>query len=70
MSSRLFLQSINVNLIINAMDMPSEKVLNIQNNLESFYNDQLSPGSFLRKFENRNNNEIIACNDVESLQWL
>ena len=56
--------------IINAMNMPSEQVLNIQNNLESFYNDKLSPASFLRKFENRNNNEIIACNDVESLRWL
>ena len=32
--------------IINAMDMPSEQVLNIQNDLESFYNDKLSPASF------------------------
>ena len=52
------------------MNMPSERVLNIQTNLENFYNDKLSPESFLRKFENRKNNEIIACNDVESLQWL
>ena len=56
--------------IINALNMPSEQVLNIQTNLENFYNDKLSPESFLRKFENRENNEIIACNDVESLQWL
>ena len=56
--------------IINALNMPSEQVLNIQTNLENFYNDKLSPESFLREFENRENNEIIACNDVESLQWL
>ena len=56
--------------IINAMNMPREQVLNTQNNLESFYKDKLSPASFLRNFENRNNNEIIACNDVESLRWL
>ncbi len=56
--------------IINAMNMPREQVLNTQNNLESFYNDKLSPASFLKNFENRNNNEIIACNDVESLRWL
>ena len=29
--------------IINAMNMPREQVLNIQNNLESFYNNKLSP---------------------------
>ena len=57
-------------VIINALNMPSEQVLNIQSNLESFYNDKLSPSSFLRKFESRNNNEIIACNDVESSRWL
>ena len=44
--------------IINAINMPSEQVLNIQKNLESFYNDKLSPVSFLRKFENRNSNEL------------
>ena len=56
--------------IISALNMPVDQVLKIQNDLESFYNNELSPESFLRKFENRNNNEIIACNDVESLRWL
>ena len=37
---------------------------------EKFYNEKLSPSSFLNAFENRKDNEIICCNDVESLKWL
>ena len=42
----------------------------IQKRLEIFYKNSLSPESFAKKFENRNDNEVIACNDVESLRWL
>lgn len=56
--------------IIRALNMPKDEIKSMQSNLESYYDDQLSPMSFLKKFEKRNSNEIIACNDVESLKWL
>ena len=33
-------------------------------------NEKLSPTSFLNTFESRKDNEIISCNDIESLKWL
>ena len=42
----------------------------IVENYEKFYNEKLSPSSFLSAFEKRKDNEIICCNDVESLKWL
>ncbi len=56
--------------IIKALHMPIEQVLSLQQNLENFYDNKLSPESFLNKFENRDTDEVIACNDVESLKWL
>ena len=53
-----------------ALNMKDEEIDIIQKRLEIFYKNTLSPEAFLKKFENRNNNEIIACNDVESLKWL
>ena len=50
--------------------MKDEEINKIQKRLEIFYKNKLSPESFLKKFENRNDNEVIACNDVESLRWL
>ena len=50
--------------------MTDDEIKNKQNNLEKFYNKKLSPNSFLYAFENRKDNEIISCNDVESLKWL
>ena len=53
-----------------ALNMKDEEINKIQKRLEIFYKNSLSPESFAKKFENRNDNEIIACNDVESLRWL
>ena len=50
--------------------MSDEEIKSRQDNLEKFYNEKLSPSSFLSAFENRKDNEIICCNDVESLKWL
>jgi len=56
--------------IVNALNMSDEEIKTKQDNLEKFYNEKLSPNSFLQAFENRKTNEIISCNDVESLKWL
>ena len=56
--------------ILNALNMSDEEIKMKQDNLEKFYNEKLSPDSFLHAFENRTTNEIISCNDVESLKWL
>ncbi len=56
--------------ILLALSMTDDEIKNKQNNLEKFYNKKLSPNSFLYAFENRKDNEIISCNDVESLKWL
>ena len=53
-----------------ALNMKDEEINKIQKRLEIFYKNSLSPESFAKKFENRNDNEVIACNDVESLRWL
>ena len=53
-----------------ALIMPEEEIKSKQKNLEKFYNQILSPSSFLESFKRRTNNEILACNDVESLNWL
>ena len=58
------------NSIDTALNMTSSEIYIKQQYLENFYNDFLSPEAFLNKFENRCNNEIISCNDVESLNWL
>jgi hypothetical protein len=50
--------------------MSDEEINSKQKNLEKFYNQVLSPSSFLESFKRRTNNEILACNDVESLNWL
>ena len=56
--------------ILTALNMSDEEIKSRQDNLEKFYNEKLSPSSFLNAFENRKDNEIICCNDVESLKWL
>ena len=49
----------------------SEEDINLkQKSLDKFYNQELSPSAFLENFKKRTNNEIVACNDVESLNWL
>jgi len=49
----------------------SEEDINLkQKSLDKFYNQELSPSAFLENFKKRTNNEIVACNDVESLHWL
>jgi hypothetical protein len=53
-----------------ALNMTESEIYLKQQYLETFYNNFLSPKAFLNKFENRYNNEIISCNDVESLNWL
>tara|TARA_B100000123_G_scaffold58579_1_gene40800 strand:- start:298 stop:453 length:156 start_codon:yes stop_codon:yes gene_type:complete len=50
--------------------MSDEEIKIKQDNLEKFYNEKLSPTSFLNTFESRKDDEIISCNDVESLKWL
>ena len=50
--------------------MSDEEIDSKHKNLEKFYNRVLSPSSFLASFKKRKNNEILACNDVESLNWL
>ena len=56
--------------ILSALNMSDEEIKIKQDNLEKFYNEKLSPNSFLNIFESRKDNEIISCNDVESLNWL
>ena len=56
--------------IFTALKMSDEEIKSKQDNLEKFYNETLSPNSFLNAFEDRKDNEIICCNDVESLKWL
>ena len=51
-----------------ALSMDQDKIVKIQNNLDIFYKNNLSPEAFFRKFENRKTNNIIACNDVESVE--
>jgi hypothetical protein len=48
--------------------MEHDKIVKIQNNLDVFYKNNLSPEAFFRNFENRKTNNIIACNDVESVE--
>ena len=57
-------------MIIKALNMDDYTIELKQKNLNIFYKSKLSPDSFLKSFENRHNNEIKACNDVESLRWL
>ncbi len=54
--------------INSALNMNEEKKINIQNNLNVFYENFLSPASFCKKFELNNYNNIIACNDIESVE--
>jgi len=56
--------------ILTALNMSDEEIKIKQDNLEKFYNTKLSPTSFLNNFESRKDNEIVSCNDVESLKWL
>jgi len=56
--------------ILTALNMSDEEIKIKQDNLEKFYNEKLSPNSFLNNFESRKDNEIVSCNDVESLKWL
>ena len=56
--------------ILTALNMSDEEIKIKQDNLEKFYNEKLSPTSFLNIFESRKDNEIISCNDIESLKWL
>ena len=58
------------NSIDEALNMSDEEVDIKQKNLYKFYSKILSPSSFLETFNKRTNNEIIACNDIESLKWL
>tara|TARA_B100000787_G_scaffold153661_1_gene128008 strand:+ start:1804 stop:2934 length:1131 start_codon:yes stop_codon:yes gene_type:complete len=53
-----------------ALEMNSADITYKQKKLENMYKKNLSPQAFSDKFENRTTNEIIACNDVESLKWL
>jgi len=56
--------------INNALTMTDDDISLKQQNLDKFYDQKLSPASFLESFEDRKNNKVIACNDVESLRWL
>ncbi len=58
------------NSIDEALIMSEEDINLKQKNLDKFYNQELSPAAFLENFNKRTNNEILACNDVESLIWL
>ena len=58
------------NSIDSALLMPDKEIRSKQKKLETFYNEVLSPKSFLESFKKRSNNEILACNDAESLEWL
>jgi len=58
------------NSIDNALTMTKKEIHSKQIKLERFYKEALSPASFLKSFKNRSNNEILACNDAESLEWL
>jgi len=56
--------------IESAIEMTDIEIIAKQKNLENFYDNLLSPKSFSDKFENYLSNEIISCNDIESLKWL
>ena len=58
------------NSIDEALNMSDDEVDIKQKNLDKFYSQILSPSSFLETFKKRTSNEIIACNDIESLKWL
>jgi len=58
------------NSIEQALLMSEEDINLKQKSLDKFYNQELSPSAFLENFKKRTNNEIVACNDVESLHWL
>ena len=49
--------------------MSDEEIKIKQDNLEKFYNKNYHQLLF-EYFESRKDNEIISCNDVESLKWL
>lgn len=53
-----------------ALNMDSNLIKIKQDKLEEYYNNKISPEIFYKNFEARSSNEIIACNDVESLNWL
>jgi hypothetical protein len=53
-----------------ALNMDSNLIKTKQDKLEEYYNNKISPEIFYKNFEARSSNEIIACNDVESLNWL
>lgn len=57
-------------VVMKALYMDDNIVESKQKKLERFYKERLSPESFLESFENRQSNEIKACNDVESLRWM
>ena len=52
-----------------ALSMNSNLVKKKQDKLDEYYK-KISPEVFYKNFETRSSNEIIACNDVESLSWL
>ena len=58
------------NSIDEALNMSDEEIFLKQTNLDKLYSKKLSPSSFLESFKKRTSNEIIACNDIESLKWL
>ena len=58
------------NSINEALNMSDENIFVKQKKLDKFYSNELSPNSFLKSFKERTTNEIVACNDVESLRWL
>ena len=58
------------NSIDEALTMSDEEINLKQKNLDKFYSQTLSPSSFLESFKKRTTNKIIACNDIESLNWL
>jgi hypothetical protein len=58
------------NSINEALNMSDENIFVKQKKLDKFYSKELSPNSFLKSFKKRTTNEIVACNDVESLRWL
>jgi len=58
------------NSIDEALNMSDEEINLKQKKLDEFYSKILSPSSFLESFNKRTSNDIVACNDIESLQWL
>ena len=58
------------NSIDEALNMSDDEINLKQKKLDEFYSKILSPSSFLESFNKRTSNDIVACNDIESLQWL